>query len=117
MGTCIAQRNHKPFFIHGWTTNFLALYTLGLNMSILYRSRDAIDSTHPFFHSLIVPGIILACYALIISILLFCLTSFHTYLIMNNETTSEYIRDKYYTWDSNPYDYGNLLDNLRYFWH
>ena len=72
--------------------------------------------THPYFNKLIVPCIILASYGLIISILLFCLTTFHTYLIANNETTSEYIRDKYYTWDGNPYNYGSLMENLRYFW-
>ena len=116
MGTCVAQRNHQSFFIHGWSTNFLALYTLTLNVTIMFRSREAFESTHPFFNKLIVPCIILSCYGLIISILLFCLTCFHTYLVVNNETTQEYIRDKYFTWDGNPYDFESLMKNLRYFW-
>ena len=58
----------------------------------------------------------MAAYAFIVTLSLLCLTSFHSFLVINNKTSSEYIRDKYYTWDGNPYDYGNVAQNFRYFW-
>lgn len=116
VGTCIGQRNHKPYFIHGWSTNFLALYTLGLNISFMSRLPSGFDATKSEFHKLIIPCIVLSAYSFLVGLSLICLTSFHTFLVLYNKTSSEYIRDKYYTWDGNPYDYGSFLKNFRYFW-
>ena len=95
----------------------MALYTLGLNISFMARSNVGFDSNFDEFNELMLPSLILAIYSFLVASLLMCLTIFHTFLMLNNQTSSEYIRDKYYTWDGNPYDYGNKWLNFRYFWN
>jgi len=47
--------------------------------------------------------------------LLGTLLSYHTNIIIMNETTQENMRDKYRKWGSNPYNLG-FRTNFLYFW-
>ena len=56
-------------------------------------------------------------YPTVAAVLLSMLLIFHCYMIINNQTTSESIRDKYSQWGQNPYDRGCCSKfNIKYFW-
>lgn len=104
VGTCIGQRNHKSFFLYGWATKSLAIYTIALNMNYIFKSgHNEIFDNEIYKRKLAIPAVALTVYGFIVTLLLSCLTCFHSYLIVFNETSQEYIKDKYYTWGSNPY--------------
>lgn len=66
------------------------------------------------FSRLLVSQFALAIYGLIVSILLVALSSYHTAIVNQNETTQEEQRDKYRKWGGNPYNLGSS-SNWRYF--
>lgn len=91
------------------------MFTFVLN-AILVTSTSGVSMSlsDSNFGKLLVCQGFMAIYALIVIVLLFGLNFYHCYLMCNNETTQEQVREKYDTWGGNPYDQG-CLPNTKYF--
>ena len=59
---------------------------------------------------------LVAFYGLIVAVLLFALTGYHTSIVNQNETTQEELRNKYAKWGGNPYNL-TLMQNWNYFFY
>lgn len=84
VGTCIGQRNHKPYFIHLLSTNILAFYILALNVNFLHGTPNVFDTQQPTFKTITIPSLVLAIFSGLAVVPLLILTLFHCYLIAYN---------------------------------
>ena len=115
LGVCIGQRNHAMFYSYCWITKIHCLFTFILGIYIIINTKDykRLMTDETFTYNLI-PQLFLVIYSLLFGVSLSLLTSYHTGLILNNETTQESMRHKYKKWGGNPYDL-NVLANVKYF--
>lgn len=115
LGTCVGQRNHKMFIYYGWATKVHSAYSLALCVRLIMSNENvAMSPSDPNFAKLYIAQVGMAVYTFFVTLLLFFLTGYHTYLVCTNSTSSEDLKDKHKLWGGNPYDQG-LSYNLKYF--
>lgn len=90
VANCIGRGNYRSFIHFIITTEFLALLCFAYSAMVL-SMRDTIsleDNTSPI-------AIFMLVYSLVFGIALFCMVSYHCYLISVNRTTNQQIKHRY----------------------
>lgn len=120
LGACIGQRNHKWFYLFTWFTKIHAFFCFVLNSVLVSNLSFNISTEDSFGDSdllkLNIPITIMVIYGALVFALLLSLTCYHSFLIANNSTTQEEMRQKHELWGGNPYNRASeKKKNLNYF--
>ena len=92
---------------YGWATKIHAIFCICLNIWFIASVKNVSLSIDDIsFSKFYVAQVGMILYCFIVTALLVTLNIYHCALILENETTSEDQKDKYKSWNGNPYDMG-----------
>jgi hypothetical protein len=113
LGTCIGKKNYKQFylFLFSLFVELIIIFTMCImimNNNQIKEIKIDLATTLKNYPFSIILAILCVPAFLFVATMLF----FHTYLIMKNLTTKEYIGEKWNTLSGNPYGKKSCFKNL-----
>lgn len=113
LGTCIGKKNYKQFYLFLFSLFaeliiMFAMCILIMNNNQINRVNIDLGTTLRAYPFTIILAILIVPFLIFVAAML----GLHTYLIMKNLTTKEFMNDKWETISGNPYRKKNCLKNI-----